>query len=326
MHKRHLLTVGLVTLAIGIGGATSQTSAADDDMAEPLTFMMVTHSPITDPYWVSVSQGFEQAGEDLGVNVQYRGTDKNLNDPNQQRRNIEASIASNPDGLIITNPTPDSLNDAIKKASDAGIPVILINQGGDQVDEVGALTFVGDDPAVQGVIGAEEFNALGATHTLIITTPIGAIPFVDLRTNGYRDTFAGTSTLAEIPVNNLNDSNRIKTITATELQKDPSIDAVFSIGSCCIAAMLEARADLGERGEAMHWGTIDITTGALDALEAGELDFALDAQQYAQGYYPVVMLDLFIRKAVQPATDVFLTGPAVVTPGNVAKLLAAQAN
>lgn len=317
MTARRALLTSLVALSASVAILSFPAKAQD-----PLSFVMVTHSPPSDPYWTSVVAGFEQAGKDLGIDVQYRGTDSNLNDPNQQQNNIEAAIAGAPDGLIISNPSPDSLNEAIQKATAAGIPVVLVNQGGEQVDAVGALTFVGDDPSIQGRIGAEEFNKIGSKHVLIITTPIGAIPFVDLRTNGFRDTFSGATTLAEIPVDALNDANRVKTIAATELQKNPEIDAVFSIGSCCISPMLEARADLGERGVAMRWGTIDVTTAATDALAAGELDFALNAQQYAQGYYPVVILSLFLRQAVQPATDMFITGPAVVTKDNVAQLLA----
>lgn len=320
LTKRMLLT-GVVAIATGMSGLFTAASAED----KSLNFVMVTHSPSSDPYWASVVSGLEQAGKQLGVTVTYRGTDKNLNDPNQQKRNIEAAIASKPDGLIITDPTPDSLNDSISKATSAGIPVILINQGGDQVKKVGALTFVGDDPGIQGKIGAEQFNLIGSKHALVITTPIGAIPFVDARTNGFKNAFSGKTSLAEIPVSNLNDANRIKAITETELQKDPSIDAVFSIGSCCISPMLEARHDLGDRGKSMHWGTIDVTDAATDALKAGELDFALNAQQYAQGYYPVVLLALYHRQAVIPATEMFITGPAVINKGNVAKLLALQA-
>ena len=87
--------------------------------------------------------------------------------------------------------------------------------------------------------------------------------------------------------------------------------------------MTQVRTDLGDRGKAMHWGTIDMTTGAMQSLKAHELDFALDAQQYAQGYYPVVMLALYIRQAIQPAQPTFITGPVVVTPDNVARLQAA---
>ena len=321
VHQR--LKTSIVAIALGVAGLAS-TGAAFAQSKGALTFVMVTHSPSSDPYWAQVVNGLEQAGKDLGVKVVYRGTDNNLNDPRQQQRNIDAAVASKPDGIIVSDPTPDSLNESISRASAAGIPVVLVNQGGAQVKKVGALTFVGDDPAVQGQIGAQQFNAMGNKRALVITTPTGAIPFVDARTSGFSEAFKGKTTLAEIPVNTLNDSNRIKTITLTELQKDPSIDSVFSIGSCCISAMLEARNSLGERGKKMHWGTIDVTTGAIDAIKSGELSFALNAQQYAQGYYPVVLLALYHRQAVLPATETFYTGPAVINKGNVARLIAAQ--
>jgi len=54
-------------------------------------------------------------------------------------------------------------------------------------------------------------------------------------------------------------------------------------------------------------------------------EFCTAVLKYAQGYYPVVILALFHRQAVQPATDLFITGPAVVTQDNVAQLLAVTA-
>jgi len=42
----------------------------------------------------------------------------------------------------------------------------------------------------------------------VITTRIGAIPFVDVRTNRFKDAFLGTTSLAEIPVSDPNDANR----------------------------------------------------------------------------------------------------------------------
>jgi simple sugar transport system substrate-binding protein len=306
MVKRLAFISVLLALVFGFEGAAVAGS----------TFIMVTHSPASDTYWVSVVKGLEQAGKDLGVNVQYRGIENNLNDPNQERRNLEAAIAAKPDGIIVSDPTPAALNPTIKKASDAGIPVVIVNQGGDQVPNVGALAFVGDDPGKQGALAAAQFNAFGSKHALIITAPVGALSFLDARTNAFRKAFAGTSSLAEIPLTDFNNSNRIKTIAEAQLQKDASIDAVFSIGGC-IAAMTQARTDLGDRGKGMHWGTIDVTAGATKSIKAHELDFALDAQQYAQGYYPVVILALYVRQAIQPADTVLNTGPVVITSRNV---------
>ena len=84
MIKKSTFVAALFALVFGFGGSA---------IAEP-TFIMITHSPESDTYWVSVSKGLQQAGSDLGVKVQYRGIDNNLNDPNQQRRNLEAAIAA----------------------------------------------------------------------------------------------------------------------------------------------------------------------------------------------------------------------------------------
>ena len=165
------------------------------------TFIMVTHSPASDTYWESVVKGLEQAGSELGVEVQYRGIENNLNDPNQQRRNLEAAIAAKPDGIIVSDPTPASLNATIKKASDAGIPVIVVNQGGDQVANVGALAFVGDDPGKQGAVAAAQFNTFGSKHALIITAATGALSFLDARANGFKKVFAGNVIFGGNPLN-----------------------------------------------------------------------------------------------------------------------------
>ncbi|RYB01690.1 substrate-binding domain-containing protein [Lichenibacterium ramalinae] len=90
MPRGSFLGASLLALAAGFSTAVSA--------AQP-TFVMVSHSPESDSYWTSVVKGLQQAGKDLGVTVQYRGTDNNLNDPNQQRRNLEAAIAGKPDGL-----------------------------------------------------------------------------------------------------------------------------------------------------------------------------------------------------------------------------------
>ena len=107
------------------------TGCGDDDSGEAdahdLRFIMVTHAQRSDPFWESIANGLDQAGEDLGVSVEYRGPQGNLEDPNAQRQLIENAIAAAPDGMIVTNPTPDALNPAIEAIRDAGIPLSLIH-------------------------------------------------------------------------------------------------------------------------------------------------------------------------------------------------------
>ena len=44
---------------------------------------------------------------------------------------IDAAVASQPDGLVVTIPDADALGDSIRAAVAAGIPVISMNSGSD---------------------------------------------------------------------------------------------------------------------------------------------------------------------------------------------------
>ena len=60
----------------------------------------------------------------------------------------------------------------------------------------------------------------------------------------------------------------------------------------------------------------------MQAIEKGDMLFAIDQQQYLQGYLPVIALDLYKRYGLLQANDV-LSGPGFVTKENadqVAKL------
>ena len=58
---------------------------------------------------------------------------------------------------------------------------------------------------------------------------------------------------------------------------------------------------------------------ALDAIEAGTMSFAIDQQQYAQGYMSVVLLYLNLTNAHELGGGLpIYTGPGFVTADNVA--------
>ena len=59
----------------------------------------------------------------------------------------------------------------------------------------------------------------------------------------------------------------------------------------------------------------------LESIRDGKMAFAIDQQQYLQGYLPVVLLLNYIRYGVMPGANV-LTGPGFVTKDNAAKVIA----
>ena len=73
--------------------------------------------------------------------------------------------------------------------------------------------------------------------------------------------------------------------------------------------------------------TFDLNSGVQQDITNGSLAFAIDQQQYLQGYLPLVFLDLYKRKngqSVGGGTTV-PSGPLVVTKSNISKVSAAIA-
>ena len=241
------------------------------------------------------------------------------------KRRLEGAIAAKPDGLVIANFFPNVLNDTIRTAVKSGIPVVLSNGGFGEVSNTGALAFVGTDERQLGLIGGQLLRKAGAKKALILVPPPG-IPVADLRLQGFSAGILPSEMVkVEVPADTFSNATKLVNTMLVAIQKDPDIDAVFSIGSCCGPAMVTVREQLGARARGMHFGTIDLGGPVLTALKDGKIDFAIDQQQYLEGYIPVLLLAQYLRYDLTPVSKVYLTGPGVVTRENAAKMLALEA-
>jgi len=59
----------------------------------------------------------------------------------------------------------------------------------------------------------------------------------------------------------------------------------------------------------------------LNAIKAGQMLFAIDQQQYEQGYLPIVFLTLYKTNLNTVANDIIQTGPGFVTANNVSQVI-----
>ena len=76
-----------------------------------------------------------------------------------------------------------------------------------------------------------------------------------------------------------------------------------------------------EAGSTAKLATFDLNPEVINAINAGTIVFAVDQQQYEQGYLPVVMLTLYKANlnTVGGGRPV-LTGPGFVTKENAAQV------
>jgi simple sugar transport system substrate-binding protein len=63
---------------------------------------------------------------------------------------IDAAVAKAPDGLVVSVPDYGALEASLAAASEAGIPIITVNSGSEHLEEIGAITHIGQDETIAG--------------------------------------------------------------------------------------------------------------------------------------------------------------------------------
>ena len=295
----------------GASGGDGAEDSVDLTQESDVTIAMVTHGD-GGSFWSVAKKGAEDAASDLGITVEYSESN---NDPEEQAQLIEAAVTAGVDGLAVSAPNPDAIADAVQQAVDAGIPVITLNSGADQFGELGAYTHVGQTEFVAGQGAGEQLAEAGATKLLCVIHEQGNIG-LEQRCEGAADTFGGD--VENFQVTGTGDIQTTLNEIQSKLQADTSIDAVLSLNPDIAIAARDAVAGAGSSAQV---ATFDLSGDVVAAIEDGEILFAVDQQQYLQGYLPVVFLYLNNTNANTVGGGLpILTGPGFVTADNAAEV------
>lgn len=291
------------------------TPSREEDRGRPLMFAVVTHGTAGDPFWDAVKTGAEDAGARNDAEIDYQAAP----DPGGQAQLIDAATSGGVDGLVVSMADPDALQDAIASAAEAGIPVVTINAGEERSAEFGALTHVGQSESAVGQGAGDQLSEAGVTKLLCVIHEAGNLALEE-RCQGAAEGIGGDA--ADAPagvVRNLqvNASNiaEAETTIASELQADPEIDGVLTLNPA-VAVAAAAAIDTAEASAAL--ATFELNADVVQGIRDGEILFAVDQQQYLQGYLPVVFLALYARNGnVVGGAQPILTGPRYITQANV---------
>jgi simple sugar transport system substrate-binding protein len=293
--------------------AAGATTTVDLVQGSGLTFHMVTHSD-DGVFWSVVKKGAEDAAAAVGVDMVWSPSN---NSGEKQAQDIEAAIAAGSNGLGVSLADPAAVESAVKAAVAAGIPVITINSGVDLYKELGALTHVGQTEIVAGNGAGERFNALGATKVLCARQEQSNVG-LEQRCEGLTETFSG-EVVSEFIGLDVDPGEQEATIAAM-LAADPDIDAVLGTGPNVAVRAVAAGTTAGVD---LCIGGCDISTDIIGAIEAGDIDFTVDQQQYVQGYLPIILLYLFNTNLNTVGGGLpILTGPGFVDTANVGEVQA----
>ncbi len=307
-------------LAAACGAGHDAGADADSDHATDLDrrYVVVTHGQSADPFWSVVSNGVRAAAEDLGVRAEYQAP--TAFDMVEMSNLIDAAVASRPAGLVVSVPDPDALGASIRRAVDAGIPVISINSGADAWRDLGLLAHVGQTEYEAGRAGGERLAQADARRVLCVNHEVGNLA-QDERCAGLRDALEAVGGAVRVLAVDLADPADTHQRIAGALASDPDLDGVLTLGPAAAGPAMDALRETGRDGD-VAYGTFDLTPEVLAAIRDGRAAFAIDQQQYLQGYLPIVLLDTWAETRTMPGGgQVIRTGPGFVTAENAGAVL-----
>jgi simple sugar transport system substrate-binding protein len=136
------------------------------------------------------------------------------------------------------------------------------------------------------------------------------------RCQGVKEGFGGPVT--DLQVKGTTDVATTQTEIKSKLQADKSYDQVIALNPDIAEA---AKTAIKGASSSAKLATFDLSPDVIKDIQAGNIEFAVDQQQYLQGYLPVVFLKLYIENANtigggQPV----LTGPGFVDKSNADKV------
>jgi simple sugar transport system substrate-binding protein len=308
---------GEVIVAQETAEPTEEAMAAKDERP-PVNIYAVSHGACAwDSYWCVVEKGMDDAKRDLNVDVTLLTTDKF--DLEATAQNIDRAIAANPDILMVTITDQVLFDEPLRRAIDAGIPVIAYDSVDTRSKEerIPYITYVGPDDYQGGYQAGDRFiQAGGKTKAVCINQQVGHV-LLDLRCQGLEDSLAK----ANIPVEILGisgDPAESTTVLGDYYASNPDTDIFLTLGPTGadpFYAFMEAEGL--EPGDVLH-GTFDLSPKIVEKIKDGTSLFGIDGQPYMVGYLPVFWGAMGFRYGMYPSTDITATGPSFVDATNVA--------
>ena len=294
------------------------TAAAAGEFAKGLRFTFVTHGGEENVFWNTVHLGMKEAADVLGCDaVMIRP--KVEGDLGMIMSNFEAAIAEKPDGIICTVCYEAEL-EMIKKATEAGIPVIVSNIDAPDPEkrkEAGGLAFIGQNLEPAGYFLAKTLSKYypRGSHVAILIEGPGMV-WAEQRAHGiirFLEEYDCTYDRIDVSFNLAEVESRL----SAYLEAHPPVEetkAIMSVGyTAPVAGKVLKAMGIGPGEVAI--GTFDIVPLVIDGIKSGYVQVAIDQQPYLQGFLPIVQLTL-MKKYALGAWDVD-TGHAVVDQSNV---------
>jgi simple sugar transport system substrate-binding protein len=320
--RKFLRVIPVLLIVLGILVAGFAGVGAQDDQ---LVFSMVSHGGVGNPFWIVVIKGMDDACSLLNADCEW------LADPVDNVDDMagywDSALARQNDGIGTTVPNPEVIRDAVGRAAEAGVPVIVFNTADPNAgtpDALDTLFYIGANEFLGGRSNANRVLAEAAAAGVEITK--GVCPIQEVGHSGLEARCAGVESVfaeAGIPVDRLTISNDV-TASAGVLQDyftaNPDTNAAFMLGPNPSSSLNLYFQQAGVMPGEVFATTHDTSSEIYQMIQDGYLVQAVDQQPYLQGFETIMWLYLNSQFALAPGNDI-LTGPGIIDQNNVAAVI-----
>nr|WP_118180063.1 sugar ABC transporter substrate-binding protein [Paraburkholderia phosphatilytica] len=281
---------GVLTAFALVSGFSTGAAMAEE------RFVMVSHGSDSNVWWNTVKNGMRDASEDFNVPVDYRNPP--TGDTGDMVRILEQAAARNYTGVITTVPNFEMIQKGLAGIKAKHIPIVTINGGPDMGMKLGAILHVGQPEYDAGKAAGQRAKAAGI-HSFLCVNHGADIQALWDRCRGFADALGVDYKQATIDTGE--DPTVIRSKVAAYLRTHPATQAILALGPDQATGVLRGVSDAGLNGK-VYVATFDLSPDILKAIQAGQIQFAIDQQPYLQGYLSVAALAIATRdKTTDPA-------------------------
>ncbi|MEO5615954.1 MAG: ABC transporter substrate-binding protein [Cypionkella sp.] len=249
----------------------------------------------TDAFYITMQKGAQAAADALGVELVFQGA-PDFN-PVTQVPVLDAVIARAPDAILIAPTDKVQLIEPLKKANDAGIPVITVDTFiGTGIYQTGAgdgdfpLSYIASDNVLGGRMAARALaNAIGGEGKVFVSNVKPGISTTDQREEGFKAEMAENFPKVTVLETQFNEDDANK--AASQLQgvfaRDPDLKGVFGAN---LFSALGAGTGVQQAGQTgvIKVVAFDAPGSIVDNIKSGLVDVAIAQHPAEIGYYGVV--------------------------------------
>jgi len=298
--------VAAALLAAACGGSKEGPSAPAADVPAPaaagsakILKIAVIPKGTTHEFWKSIHAGAEQAARETGVEILWKGPQKE-DDRAQQITVVEDVISRGVDGIVLAPLDDRALVRPVQDARREKIPVVIMDSGLQGKD---FLSFVATDNYQGGVLAARRMGELlgGKGRIFRIRYQAGSASTTE-RESGFLETltkeFPGISILVQDQYTGPTTESAYQ-LAENLLGRYPDIDGIFCPNESSTFGTLRALQESRLAGKVKFVG-FDSSPKLVQALRDGHLDGLILQNPVKMGYLGVLQIVKAIRGETIP--------------------------